>query len=93
MDDEVRQQLLALGDITAAAAAVSDAPDKAGDVASEEPSLRSVRPARRAPRAFPEHLPRETVIHQAPSCDCPDCGAQMRTPSRAACRHRDCSRR
>jgi transposase len=33
---------------------------------------------RRVPRAFPEHLPRETIVHTPSSCDCPDCGAAMR---------------
>lgn len=76
VDDELRQQALALGDIAATAALVAEAPDEEICVAVESP--RSARPARRAPRAFPEHLPRETVIHQAPNCDCPDCGARMR---------------
>ena len=33
---------------------------------------------RRAPRAFPAHLPRETIVHAPASCTCPDCGAAMR---------------
>ena len=38
---------------------------------------RSWRP-RRAPRALPEHLPRETIVHAPASCTCPDCGGAMR---------------
>ena len=33
---------------------------------------------RRVPRAFPEHLPREIIVHAPSSCECPDCGAAMR---------------
>jgi len=33
---------------------------------------------RRVPRAFPAHLPRETIVHAPASCTCPDCGAAMR---------------
>ncbi|HYM54246.1 MAG TPA: IS66 family transposase, partial [Solirubrobacteraceae bacterium] len=33
---------------------------------------------RRVQRAFPEHLPRETIVHTPSSCECPDCGAAMR---------------
>lgn len=33
---------------------------------------------KRAPRAFPAHLPRETIVHAPASCTCPDCGAAMR---------------
>src|SRR5206468_1970552 len=39
-----------------------------------KPAARS----RRVPRAFPEHLPRETIVHTPSSCACPDCGAAMR---------------
>ncbi len=41
-------------------------------------SKQNVLPFRRAPRSFPEHLPRETVVHQAPHCTCPECGVAMR---------------
>jgi transposase len=33
---------------------------------------------RRAPRALPAHLPRETIVHTPASCHCPDCGAMLR---------------
>lgn len=82
MDDALPQQLLALGDVPAAANSLISS-GSAGEVSAEVPatdeSMRSTRSARRPARIFPEHLPRETVIHQPSSCDCPDCGAQMRT--------------
>ena len=37
-----------------------------------------VTPLRRASRALPAHLPRETIVHTPASCHCPDCGAMMR---------------
>ncbi len=53
-----------------------------GSVPVEEstqmPPQQRVLPLRRAPRAFPSHLPRETVVHAPASCQCPDCGAAMR---------------
>ena len=39
---------------------------------------KSVMRLRRVPRAFPAHLPRETIVHAPSSCTCPDCGAAMR---------------
>jgi transposase len=44
---------------------------------STQPELRAPAAARRT-RALPAHLPRRTIIHRAPSCDCPACGARMR---------------
>jgi transposase len=38
----------------------------------------NVLPLRRAPRALPAHLPRETVVHPPASCNCPDCGSALR---------------
>ena len=38
----------------------------------------NVMPLRRASRALPAHLPRETVVHPPASCHCPDCGSAMR---------------
>ena len=45
---------------------------------TQEPPEKRVLPFRRAPRAFPAHLPRETIVHEPTSCNCPDCGAAMR---------------
>lgn len=73
--DEIPQQQLALGDVAAA-----DAPAELAEAVA--PALVAVPSSgprvRRPARVFPEHLLRETVIHQPASCDCPDCGAQMR---------------
>ena len=44
---------------------------------STQPSLTAPVAPRRT-RALPAHLPRRTLIHRAPSCDCPACGARMR---------------
>jgi transposase len=45
---------------------------------TQAPPRSRVLPFRRAPRAFPAHLPRETVVHAPASCECPDCGGAMR---------------
>lgn len=45
---------------------------------TQEPKERRVVALRRAPRSFPAHLPRETVLHAPASCTCPECGAAMR---------------
>jgi transposase len=43
-------------------------------VATSERTPRQARPAR---KPLPDHLPRESVLHE-PSCQCPQCGAAMR---------------
>lgn len=78
MDEVLPQQQLALGDVIAVATTSSIPAGETGDVAAVDHPLRNVRSSRRPARKFPEHLPRETVIHQPQSCDCPECGAQMR---------------
>jgi transposase len=40
-------------------------------------SERAPRPARPARKPLPDHLPRESVVHE-PACQCPQCGAAMR---------------
>jgi transposase len=42
------------------------------------PPIKPAARLRRVPRAFPEHLARETIVHTPSGCDCPDCGAAMR---------------
>lgn len=42
-----------------------------------EPKPR-VTALRRTPRSFPEHLPRETIVHAPSRCTCADCGAALR---------------
>lgn len=41
---------------------------------TEKPSSSNRRPC----RSFPDHLPRETVVHSPEQCQCPECGASMR---------------
>jgi transposase len=43
-------------------------------VAATERAPRQARPAR---KPLPDHLPRESVVHE-PACQCPQCGAAMR---------------
>lgn len=76
MDDTLLQQQLALGDVSVAALSPEPSNDSA-PAAEQLKALASPR-IRRPARLFPEHLPRETVLHQPATCDCPDCGAQMR---------------
>lgn len=44
---------------------------------TEAPSTQP-KPKRRPVRSFPDHLPRETIMHVPEHCDCPECGAVMR---------------
>jgi transposase len=80
LDATLAQLQLALGDLQSAPQTSADtlavAPMPAAD-STQAPQQR-VLPFRRAPRAFPAHLPRETVVHAPTSCSCPDCGAAMR---------------
>ena len=78
-DAALRQLQLALSDLQVLAADEVAAPET---IPVEEstvalPLQRSPR-LRRVPRAFPAHLPRETIVHAPASCTCPDCGAAMR---------------
>ena len=44
---------------------------------TQSPPLPRTPRFRRVSRAFPAHLPRETIVHAPASCTCPDCGAAM----------------
>ena len=46
---------------------------------TQTPPSNPVTRLRRVPRAFPAHLPRETIVHAPSSCTCPDCGSAMRS--------------
>jgi transposase len=50
--------------------------------AATEPTQAQPKPRvsalRRTPRSFPEHLPRETIVHAPSCCSCPECGAALR---------------
>ena len=53
-------------------------PTIAADDSTQAPLPKDAMRFRRAPRAFPAHLPRETIVHAPASCTCPDCGTAMR---------------
>ena len=79
LDATLAQLQLALADLPAAPPPVDSAQESLPAEESTQPPLRNrVLPLRRAPRAFPAHLPRETVMHAPASCSCPDCGGAMR---------------
>jgi len=83
LDTTLAQLQLALDDLQSAPAwdEVSPAtptPPLPATESTQEPPEQRVLPLRRAPRAFPAHLPRETIVHEPTSCNCPDCGGAMR---------------
>lgn len=76
--DIIDQLQLALDDLGA-----EPAPSAAPEVTSSIPPVETTQPSnvtplRRAPRAFPNHLPRRTVTHAPEHCECPECGGAMR---------------
>jgi transposase len=73
------QLQLALGDLPSAPPS-AESPDESlpAEDSTQAPPKKKVLPLRRAPRAFPAHLPRETVVHAPASCSCPECGSVMR---------------
>ena len=83
LDGDLLSQLqLALGDLRVVSETVEaplvPVPARESTQSLAAVSAPNVLPFRRAPRSFPEHLPRETVVHQAPHCTCSDCGVAMR---------------
>jgi hypothetical protein len=79
LDAALAQLQLALGDLPAAPPPVEPPQEILPAEESTQPQPRNrVLPFRRAPRSFPAHLPRETVVHAPSRCDCPDCGSTMR---------------
>ena len=82
LDTTLAQLQLALDDLQSAPAwdevsPATTAPLPAAE-STQAPPAQRVLPLRRAPRAFPTHLPRETIVHEPTSCNCPDCGGAMR---------------
>jgi transposase len=77
MDESAPKQQLALVNLPAAQSSAYTAPASVAQDAAMPASAPSTKP-RRPARTFPEHLPRETIVHQPQSCDCPECGAAMR---------------
>ena len=80
MDAALAQLQLLLGDLPAAAAGeVSAEAVLPVEESTQSPPLQQrVTRLRRQPRALPAHLPRETIVHTPASCNCPECGTQMR---------------
>jgi transposase len=78
-DAALLQLQLALSDLQVTATEDVVAPEIVPvDESTTAPPLKSSTRLRRVPRAFPAHLPRETILHAPASCACPDCGAAMR---------------
>jgi transposase len=79
LEATLAQLQLALGDLPAAPPPM-ELPQEIlpAEESTQPPPRNRVLPFRRVPRAFPAHLPRETVVHAPASCDCPDCGGTMR---------------
>lgn len=77
---ELMDQLqLALGDLPQSADASPAAAPTPSDTAPHVQQPNTVTVLRRWPRAFPTHLPRETIVHAPSACGCPHCGGQLRT--------------
>jgi transposase len=79
MDATLLQLQLLLDDLQMPSASKAAEPEalSAGESTQAPPTKHATR-LKRAPRAFPAHLPRETIVHAPASCTCPDCGAAMR---------------
>jgi transposase len=79
MDATLLQLQLALADLQVPAAdEVCYQASVPVEESTQGPAKNHARRMRRVPRAFPEHLPRETIVHAPANCTCPDCGAAMR---------------
>ncbi|HLX29087.1 MAG TPA: IS66 family transposase [Casimicrobiaceae bacterium] len=84
MDATLQQLQLLLDDLQVPA--ISEHSENDPIVQEALPLAESTQPSaaprvttlRRAPRALPAHLPRETIMHSPASCHCPDCGTVMR---------------
>jgi transposase len=80
MAELMNQLQLALGDLPVPQAPSAPAADFPIDVETlDSIETDKVVPLRRKPRTFPDHLPRQTFIHEPSTCDCPECGSHMRT--------------
>jgi transposase len=77
VDSAIAQLQLALSDLGAELPPVPDTPSLS-EPPAVAPATREVDKPRRAPRALPAHLPRETIVHAPASCQCPECGGGMR---------------
>jgi len=82
LDTTLAQLQLALDDLQCAPASdealpTATTPPLPATESTQAPPEKRVLPFRRAPRAFPAHLPRETIVHEPTSCSCPDCGSAL----------------
>lgn len=78
-DAALLQLQLALSDLQVPAADDVALPEMVPvEESTAAPPLQPSTPLRRVSRAFPAHLPRETIVHAPASCTCPDCGTAMR---------------
>jgi transposase len=79
LDATLAQLQLALDDLQSVPTTAEPAEETvSAEDSTQAPPQKRVLPFRRAPRAFPDRLPRETIVHAPASCTCPDCGAAMR---------------
>ena len=78
LEATLAQLQLALDDLSCARPPVEPEPRLPAAESTQAPASKKVLPFRRAPRAFPAHLPRETIVHAPGSCHCPECGSAMR---------------
>lgn len=78
IDAALMQLQLALDDLQVPSNAESKAEVLPDEDSTEAAGKRRTPRLRRTPRVFPEHLPRETIVHTPSSCTCPDCGSAMR---------------
>jgi len=76
LDRAAAQLELAIEELEAGEA---DAPPEPAEAPTEQPGALAPVEAKRKParRPLPDHLPRETVVHQ-PAAACPACGGQVR---------------
>lgn len=79
MSELMDQLLLALGDLPEAVVEPLPAVQKPADTAVNTQQPNNITALRRTPRAFPTHLPRETIVHAPTLCECSYCGGQLRT--------------
>ena len=80
LDTTLAQFQLALGDLpsTLPSPELPLASLLAAESTTTPSANEKVLPFRRAPRVFPAHLPRETIMHAPASCHCSECGSAMR---------------
>lgn len=74
----INQLQLALDELQVTSIATSLQRTAALEQSTQAQPKPRVTALRRTPRSFPEHLPRETIVHAPARCTCPECGAAMR---------------